>query len=68
MFLMQPLGLLLLLLVMQVPDVFTAAALKALFESLAAEGCVVVVTSNRPPWELPRHGLHEDMFQHFINQ
>jgi predicted ATPase len=47
--------------------VWTAAALKALCEALVAEGCVVVTTSNRPPWELPRHGLHELMFQHFLD-
>jgi predicted ATPase len=31
----------------QVTDVWSAVALKALFEALVAEGCVVVLTSNR---------------------
>jgi predicted ATPase len=52
---------------LQVTDVFSAVALKGLFEALVAEGCVVVATSNRAPWELPRHGLHEDMFSHFVD-
>jgi predicted ATPase len=47
--------------------VWSAAALKALLEALTAEGCVVVTTSNRHPAELPRHGLHEAMFGHFLN-
>ncbi|EFN56377.1 hypothetical protein CHLNCDRAFT_22490, partial [Chlorella variabilis] len=42
-----------------------AVALKGLVEALLAEGCVVVATSNRAPWELDRHGLHEDLFEHF---
>lgn len=53
--------------VSQVGDVFSAAALKALLEALTAEGCVVVTTSNRHPADLPRHGLHEAMFGHFLN-
>ena len=32
-----------------------AVALKGLVEALLAEGCVVVATSNRAPWELDRH-------------
>ena len=28
-------------------------------EELVAEGAVIVTTSNRPPWELQDHGLHE---------
>lgn len=31
-----------------------------------AEGAVIVATSNRPPWELQDHGLHEDLFGHFL--
>lgn len=31
-----------------------------------SEGAVVVTTSNRPPWELQDHGLHEDLFAHFL--
>jgi len=52
---------------MQVPDPFAAVSLKALLEGLTAAGCVVVTTSNRTPRELPRHGLHEDMFDHLID-
>jgi hypothetical protein len=66
--LLLPLPLLLLPFVdAQVGDVFSAAALKALLEALTAEGVVVVTTSNRHPAELPRHGLHESMFGHFLN-
>ena len=50
----------------QITDPFTAATLKALFEGLIASGCVFVMTSNRAPRELPRHGLHEDMFESLI--
>jgi predicted ATPase len=53
---------------LQVTDVFSAVALKGLFEALLAEGCVIVCTSNRAPRELPGHGLHEDMFEHFVQQ
>lgn len=51
---------------MQVPDVFSAVALKALIEGLTLSGCVVILTSNRTPRELPRHGLHEVMFDNMI--
>lgn len=37
-------------------------------EALIEEGCVVVMTSNRAPWDLNRHGLHEDLFQHFVDR
>ncbi|GFR49686.1 hypothetical protein Agub_g11835 [Astrephomene gubernaculifera] len=50
----------------QVTDVFSAVALKGLIEALTSAGCVVVATSNRAPHELPRHGLHEDMWGHFV--
>ena len=30
-----------------------------IMEELVAEGAVIVTTSNRPPWELQDHGLHE---------
>ena len=50
----------------QVSDVFSAVALKALLEGLTQAGCVVVTTSNRAPRDLPRHGLHEDMFGNLI--
>lgn len=52
---------------MQITDPYTASILKGLFEVLLAEGCIVCMTSNRAPWELPRHGLHEDMFTHMIS-
>lgn len=45
---------------------FSAVALKGLMEGLTAAGCVVVTTSNRTPRQLPRHGLHENMFEHLI--
>jgi predicted ATPase len=35
-------------------------------EALLEEGCVIVATSNRAPWDLNRHGLHEDLFSHFV--
>lgn len=35
-------------------------------EALLEEGCVIVATSNRAPWDLNRHGLHEDLFGHFV--
>ena len=35
-------------------------------EALLEKGCIIVCTSNRAPWELNRHGLHEDLFGHFI--
>jgi AFG1-like ATPase len=37
-------------------------------EELLEEGCVIVATSNRAPWELNSHGLHEDLFGHFQTQ
>ncbi|KAG2436005.1 hypothetical protein HYH02_011718 [Chlamydomonas schloesseri] len=50
----------------QVTDVFSAVALKGLVEALTAAGCVLVATSNRAPEHLPRHGLHEAMWGHFV--
>lgn len=38
----------------QVTDVFSAVALKGLFEQLAADGCVLVATSNRAPDQVRR--------------
>lgn len=37
-------------------------------EALLEEGCVIVATSNRAPWDLNRQGLHEDLFQHFMQR
>eukprot|EP00884_Botryococcus_braunii_P008027 jgi/Botrbrau1/17225/Bobra.0621s0003.1 len=53
---------------MQVPDPFAAIALKGVMESLLEEGCVIVATSNRAPWDLNRQGLHEDLFEHFTQR
>ncbi|KAJ9522476.1 hypothetical protein QJQ45_008233 [Haematococcus lacustris] len=49
-----------------ISDVFSAIALKGLVESLTKAGGIFVCTSNRSPDELPRHGLHEVLFDHFI--
>lgn len=43
----------------QVSDPFTAVALKGVFEHLLESGAVLVMTSNRHPKDLNRHGLHE---------
>lgn len=51
---------------MQVTDPFAAVALKGVMEALLEEGCIIVATSNRAPWDLNRHGLHEDLFGHFV--
>ena len=51
----------------QVNDVYNAAALKALIGSLQQRGHILVVSSNKAPSELHRHGLHENMFDHFID-
>lgn len=53
---------------MQVTNVFEALALKAMFEALIEDGCVPIMTSNKPPWELNKHGMHEDMFLHFVDR
>ncbi len=39
---------------------------QGLVEALTSAGCVLLCTSNRAPGELPRHGLHEDVWAHFI--
>ena len=46
---------------------FSAVALKGLVEALTAAGCVLVGSSNRAPQHLPRHGLHEAMWGHFVD-
>lgn len=43
-------------------------AAAGVFEALLEEGCVVVATSNRAPWQLNRFGLHEDLFTHFVDK
>lgn len=35
-------------------------------EALLEEGCIIVATSNRAPWDFNRHGLHEALFSHFV--
>eukprot|EP00873_Tetraselmis_striata_P002675 jgi/Tetstr1/422939/TSEL_013719.t1 len=52
---------------LQVTDPFAAAVLKGLLEVLVDEGTVVVMTSNRAPWELNSQGLNEDLFEHFVD-
>ena len=42
------------LVALQSNDVFNIVALKGLMEALMDDGCVVVATSNRAPWELNR--------------
>ena len=37
-------------------------------EALLEEGVIIVATSNRAPWELNRQGIHEDLFQHFVQR
>jgi predicted ATPase len=51
---------------MQTTDPFNVAALKALTEAALGDGGVLLTTSNRAPEGLSRHGLHEDLFTHFV--
>jgi predicted ATPase len=51
---------------MQTNDPYNVAALKALTEAALADGGVLLATSNRPPGALARHGLHEELFAHFV--
>lgn len=51
---------------LQITDPFTACSLKGLMEELVAEGAVLCITSNRHPSQLTNHGLHEDLFNHFV--
>ena len=51
---------------MQTTDPFNVAAIKALTEATLTDGGSLVATSNRAPRELSSHGLHEAMFEHFV--
>jgi hypothetical protein len=50
----------------QCTDPFSIVTLKAACEGLAGTGGVMVLTGNRALKDLPRHGLHEDMFNHWV--
>lgn len=56
------------LLQMQIDDPFTAVALKGVMEALMDHGTVIVCTSNSAPWDLNRHGVHEDLFSQFTER
>ncbi len=53
---------------MQIDDPFTAVALKGVMEALMDFGTVIVCTSNSSPYDLNRHGVHEDLFSQFTER
>eukprot|EP00890_Picochlorum_soloecismus_P002909 jgi/Picsp_1/3619/NSC_06456-R1_lactation elevated protein 1-like len=52
---------------LQTTDPYNIAAMKALLESTIRMNGIILTTSNRSPKELSRHGIHEDLFEHFVH-